>query len=408
MTNAPRVALFTDSYHEANGVARTTSALEAYAAAGERPLLIVHAGPATQLVETGSIVRLEVRRAERTSFSIEHDLRFDVALWRHARRVARVLKRFRPDVLHFTGPSDVGLLGAGVGYRLNIPMVGSWHTNLHEYGSRRLKLAWAAEAVRWRTRRWVERHALDAVLLFYRTPRVILAPNPEWLTILESRTGKPGYLMTRGVDVDLFAPSRRTRTDDDVNIGYVGRLSPEKNVRALAALERHLAGSSPRQVRFTIVGDGSEREWLRREMPHAEFTGVLRGRALADAYANMDLFVFPSETETVGNVILEAMASGVPSVAMARGGHRSIADPAATLIAGDEFEFIELASALVHDTGRRKTMAASARARATERSWTTVFDTVYRAYAAAILLAAAPHAVGDPLVRRSVEKQPSA
>ena len=76
-------------------------------------------------------------------------------------------------------------------------------------------------------------------------------------------------------------------------------------------------------MRFTIVGAGSEREWLRRHMLRAEFAGVLRGDALADAYAQMDIFAFPSETDTAGNAVLEAMASGVPAVVMAPGGQRS-------------------------------------------------------------------------------------
>src|SRR5215471_14881594 len=103
MIAAPRVALFTDSYHEANGVARTASALEAFVADRDLPLLIVHGGRSTQLVETGSVQRLELRRSP-LSFDLEHDLRFDLALWRHAARVTEVVRDFAPDVLHFTGP----------------------------------------------------------------------------------------------------------------------------------------------------------------------------------------------------------------------------------------------------------------------------------------------------------------
>src|SRR5262249_31102609 len=94
MIRVPRVALFTDSYYEANGVARTATALEAFAADQERPLLVVHGGTANQIVESGSVVRLELARWRSTSFNLDHDLRFDVALWRHACRVARVLRWF--------------------------------------------------------------------------------------------------------------------------------------------------------------------------------------------------------------------------------------------------------------------------------------------------------------------------
>jgi len=383
----PRVALFTDSYFEANGVARTATALEAFAWQRDRPLLIVHGGESTQLVESGSVVRLELGRSRRSSINLEHDLRVDCALWRHERRLANVLRWFRPDVLHFTGPSDVGQLGAFLGLRQRIPMVGSWHTNLHEYASRRLltKMGAFGERVCARVGSFVERHGLSIMMLFYSLPRVVLVPNEEWRQVIESRTKKPTFVMTRGVDTAWFNPARRNRSDSAVNIGYVGRLSTEKNVRALAALQDALWAAGIVETRFTIVGDGCEREWLRLRLPGAEFTGVIRGDRLADTYANLDLFVFPSETETVGNVVLEALASGVPVVAMARGGTRFIAGSTdAALLARNESEFIDLAVQVVRDRARRRAMGAAARGTALTRSWPAVFDVVYHAYDVAI------------------------
>src|SRR5262249_56443970 len=146
-----------------------------------------------------------------------------------------------------------------------------------------------------------------------------------------------------GVDTGGLSPDKRRRTDSVVNVGYVGRLSAEKNVRALASLARALAERGITDVRFTIVGDGSEREWLREQMPDAIFTGVLRGEALSAAYADMDLFVFPSETETVGNVVLEAMASGVPVAAMAQGGPKFVAGSSrGAVLARTQRELVEI------------------------------------------------------------------
>jgi glycosyltransferase involved in cell wall biosynthesis len=386
-TATPRVALFTDSYFEANGVARTATALESFAWQRDRPLLIVHGGESTQLVESGSVVRLELGRSRRSSVNLEHDLRVDLALWRHERRLAKVLRWFRPDVLHFTGPSDVGQLGAYLGLRQRIPMVGSWHTNLHEYASRRLltKMSGFGERTCAHVGSFVERHGLTIMMLFYSLPRVVLVPNEEWRQVFESWTKKPTFVMTRGVDTTCFNPARRTRCDSVVNIGYVGRLSTEKNVRALAALQDALWAAGIVETRFTIVGDGCEREWLRTRLPGAEFTGVIRGDRLADTYANLDLFVFPSETETVGNVVLEAMASGVPVVAMARGGTRFIAASTdAALLARNESEFVDFGVQVVRDRVRRRAMGAAARGTALTRSWTAVFDVVYHAYDVAI------------------------
>src|SRR5215510_11160891 len=202
-----KVALFSDSHYEANGVARTTCALESYAKSRDLPLLSVHAGPTTSLANEGSIVRLQLKRSRYSAFNIEHDLQFDVLLGRHLGRVLRALRGFAPDLLHFTGPSDVGLMGMLAGCRLGIPLVGSWHTNLHEYASRRLHLAWLPNRLRRRLKRTVEQRALDACMLFYRIPHVVLAPNSEWQRRLEAGTGRPSSVMSRGVNVDVFTPA---------------------------------------------------------------------------------------------------------------------------------------------------------------------------------------------------------
>jgi phosphatidylinositol alpha 1,6-mannosyltransferase len=386
-----RVALFSDSHYEANGVARTTGALENYAFDRQLPLLSVHAGPDGGIVEHGSLVRLELERRPLTSFRLEHDLSFDVTLWRHARRVARELRRCRPDVLHFTGPSDVGQLGAYLGHRLGIPMVGSWHTNLHEYAARRARLRWMPDTLRSLTRRAIERRILDATALFYRIPRVVLTPNEDLRPMLEYRTGRPVFQMSRGVDTGRFTPARRARTDAEVNIGYVGRLSPEKSVHVLPVIERAVADAvDPAGVRFTIVGDGREREWLQHHMTRAIFTGVLRGDALAAAYADMDVFVFPSQTETVGNVVLEALASGVPVVAMDQGGPRCVARSCeGAVLAADHDALTAAVCQLVREPAKREGMRTAARAWALGRSWDAIFDGVYRAYAAAVAIAGA-------------------
>ena len=130
--------------------------------------------------------------------------------------------------------------------------------------------------------------------------------------------------MRRGVDTRLFDPARRRRSDDTFRIGYVGRLTPEKNVRFLAELGVALKAKGQDNVEFVIVGEGSEEAWLRQNVPNVTCTGVLRGDALAEAYAGMDLFAFPSRTDTFGNVVLEALASGVPAVVTDGGGPKFI------------------------------------------------------------------------------------
>jgi phosphatidylinositol alpha 1,6-mannosyltransferase len=133
------------------------------------------------------------------------------------------------------------------------------------------------------------------------------------------------------------------------------------------------------------VGDGGERQWLERRMRRAEFTGVLRGEALARAYASLDLFVFPSQTDTFGNVVLEAQASGVPCLVSSRGGPKSVirtgADNGASgLVADTPREFLEAALGLMSRPERLNRMREAALARAREFSWEGVFECVYQTY----------------------------
>ena len=118
-----------------------------------------------------------------------------------------------------------------------------------------------------------------------------MAPNLELVEFLRRETGKPTYLMRRGVDTMLFSPTKRDAADGTFRFGYVGRLSSEKNVRLLPAIERALVAAGHTHFQFLIVGEGSERRWLEQQMTHADFLGVLRGEALARAYANMDLLI---------------------------------------------------------------------------------------------------------------------
>ena len=181
--------------------------------------------------------------------------------------------------------------------------------------------------------------------------------------------------MERGIDTELFSPQKRDRRDSAFTIGYVGRLSPEKNVRMLARLQRP-------DVRFLIVGQGSQREWLEANLANAEFTGVLRGEALARAYANMDAFVFPSETDTFGNVVLESLASGLPTMVTAGGGPKFLVKDGITgFVSKDASGFARAIDQLICDPDRRASMGRAAREYALGISWDSVFEKVYAAYA---------------------------
>jgi glycosyltransferase involved in cell wall biosynthesis len=194
--------------------------------------------------------------------------------------------------------------------------------------------------------------------------------------------------MPRGVDTELFSPLRRTRAAGDrtLVLGFVGRLSVEKNVALLAAVHDRLLERGFADFRFLIVGHGAEQQWLREHLAQASLPGVLRGVELARAYADMDLFVFPSHTDTFGNVVLEAMASGVPAIVTPAGGPRSIVEPGRTGIIADDAGFAEAVLELARDDARRAAMGRQAREYALGAGWDSVFEGVYARYAEALEL----------------------
>ncbi|MEO6817527.1 MAG: glycosyltransferase, partial [Edaphobacter sp.] len=168
--------------------------------------------------------------------------------------------------------------------------------------------------------------------------------------------------------------------DGSFVMGYVGRLSIEKNVALLIQVEHELAAMGLDQVRFVIVGHGSEEPSLRAALTRANFAGVLRGAELAQAYADMDVLVFPSHTDTFGNVVLEALASGVPAVVTCDGGPKFIVREGETgFIAADE-AFPAAIARLVQDRSLLQTMRRNARTYALGCSWDAVFERVYAGY----------------------------
>jgi phosphatidylinositol alpha 1,6-mannosyltransferase len=396
MNPPPRVAFFTDSFHEVNGVAHTSRHFDAFARRRSLPFLNVHAGPKTVLSSDGPVWTLELNRSP-AGISLEHDMSFDLMFWRHRRKVAAALKEFGVELIHITGPSDVGILGMTLAHELGLPLVASWHTNIHEFGARRLSkmLSFLPGGMRQPITSFTENDVILALSVrYYQIARVLLAPNLELVDLLHKRTGKPAFLMQRGVDTVLFSPEKRDRKDQILTIGYVGRLSPEKSVRVLRDVELGLKAAGVSNFRILIVGDGHERAWLQSNLSTAEFTGIIRGEELARAYAGMDIFAFPSHTDTFGNVILEALASGVPAVVTDGGGPKYLINPGVTgFVAADTPEFVQHVVTIARDSQMLERMRIRAREFALCRYWNRIFDQVYDAYE--YCLRAQRHSLGD-------------
>ena len=400
MNSCPRVAFLPDTFHEINGVAHTSRQLQSFARRRDIPFLSIHCGPVTQITSEGTVTVVQLKRGP-ASINLDSHLDADPFLLRYGSDVIEQVKSFGADLVHITGPGDMGGLGCYVAWKLNLPLVISWHTSLHEYAGRRLErlLHVFGEVASVKAGHAVEHLSMDMLTWFYRKARVILAPNNDLVQMLAEVTHRPVFLMKRGVDTTLFSPSRRNRTNGTFRIGYVGRLTPEKNVRFLAELNKTLTSLGRTNFDFLIIGQGSEEAWLRQQMPNAVFTGVLRGEKLADAYAKMDLFVFPSKTDTFGNVVLEALSAGVPAVVTSEGGPKFLVQNGVTgFVAVSDWEFATSVNKIMADVGLHQRMRDAARQYACAQSWDAVFEDVFRAYSTCLNEAPGPLTKESPLL----------
>jgi phosphatidylinositol alpha 1,6-mannosyltransferase len=383
----PRVAYLPDTFYEINGVAHTSRHFEAFARRRNIPFFCLHPGKkgsAIQEQQQGELTTLEIPRGSPISFRIEKDLTFDPAFLRHKKFLEERLRAFRPDIVHVTGPSEPGILGAWLAKNLKVPLVAAWHTNLHEYAAQRsgwfLRMLPSSQRVS--AEKKIEDASLFACARFYKLAEVLFAPNVDLCRLLEKSTGRHCALMPRGVETIAFSPEYRDRTGTDGSfvLGFCGRLSIEKNVFLLTRIRTELMARGITNFRFLIVGHGKEEGPLRQQLPNADFTGVLRGNDLARAYANMDLFVFPSHTDTFGNVVLEALASGVPAVVTPDGGPRYIVKDGETGLIATDDEFSDAVARLMHDRALYAQMRSAARLYALSASWDAVFEGVYSTY----------------------------
>jgi glycosyltransferase involved in cell wall biosynthesis len=377
-----RVAFFADSFLEVNGAAMTSQRLVRYAKKNGYPFLCIHAGKETASTRSGSVSYLSLKRSP-VAIKLDEDLAYDPLFQRYTSRVLRELVKFRPDLLHITGLNDVSIIGAYLGWKMQLPIIGSWHTNLHEFAAHRLAkmFSFMPDSAVSKMTNLAERKILDGSVLYYKMPKVVLAPNKELVDLLGKGTNRKAFLMTRGVDTEVFSPAKRTVNDNIFRFGFVGRLRAEKSVRMLAPLENELIKAGKTNYKFLIVGEGSEREYLEKNLKKAEFTGFLKEEQLSKAYANMDVFVFPSKTDAFGNVIQEANASGVPAIVTNQGGPKFIVRHNETGFVAENFkDFVKFSLELMDNPVKLLKMKRAAREYAHSRSWDVVFESVYRAY----------------------------
>jgi len=296
-------------------------------------------------------------------------------------RAYQDLQRWRPTLIHAATPFGMGIAGRSCARALGVPLVTSYHTSFNEY-ARHYHLG-LLSGPGWGYIRWFHNGGVRTYV-----------PTRAVLDELHGLGFERLAVWGRGVEADRFHPSFRRAAwrarlgagADTVVVAYVGRLAAEKGLdSALGAMHRlaHRApGTSPpgqAPIVFAVAGDGPYAQHCRRSAPPppaVHFVGRLEGRALSEFYASADVFIFPSSTDTFGNVLLEAMASGLPVIGADAGPTREILACGGGVIVprGDAAALADAVDALADDPGRRALIAAAGRAYAAACTWDRIFD----------------------------------
>lgn len=315
--------------------------------------------------------------------------------------VGRLQRRFaarRPSLVHVATQGPLGRAAVLAASRLGIPVTADFRTNFHWY-SRYYRLGWFEPLV------------CAYLRSFHRHAQATFVPTRAVRAQLLGQGFERIEVQGRGVDTVQFSPARRSAAlralwgvqDDAANVMlYVGRLAAEKNVRlALRAFEAARARAPA--TRMVVVGDGPLRKRLQAEFPAARFVGMQRGEALAAHYASADVFLFPSLSETFGNVTLEAMASGLAVLAFdAAAAAEHIRHGWSGLVAapGDEAGFIDQACRLAASPARNPALLPALRAHGREAALTVRWEAVLRRFEGRLLHFAAGSA--ETAVRHAV------
>ena len=383
-----RVAVVTETYPpEVNGVAATVSRIvEGLHSRGHLlQVLRPHQGESDGVPDAAGLAHRRLRGLPIPRYP---GLRLGLPA---QRRLQALWAGQRPDVVHVVTEGPLGWSATRAAMRLGLPLVSDFRTNFHAY-SAHYGMAWLGAPILAYLRRLHNRCACTMV------------PTEAVRGELQAQGFERLRVVSRGVDRQRFDPARRSAglrshwgadSDDPVAL-YVGRLAPEKNLGVMLQAFQAMKAVDPRW-RLVLVGDGPELRSLQQRCPDAIFAGVRHAEDLAAHYASADLFLFPSLTETFGNLVPEALASGLPLIAYEQAAAAQLLQsaPDGQLVKpGDGLGFVAAARDLAQDTARRIRLAAGARDRTALMGWSVVVEAVEAEYLAAIAARYSPSALG--------------
>ncbi|MCV2365664.1 glycosyltransferase family 1 protein [Paucibacter sp. DJ1R-11] len=304
----------------------------------------------------------------------------------------------RPDVVHIATEGALGWSALQAAVHLKLPVSSDFRTNFHAY-SRHYGIGWLYKPI------------MAYLRKFHNRTQCTMVPTEALKRDLEAGGFKQLTVVSRGVDIQQFSPGRRSAAlraewgvaEDDLVVVYVGRLAPEKNLATLTAAFEAVLQVQPR-ARLVVVGSGPQQAELQARWPQAIFAGQRKGEDLAAHYASGDLFLFPSLTETFGNVTTEAMASGLPVLAfdyaaaaqLIRNGENGVLAPM-----DDTAAFVRAATHLAGQPALRRQMGAAAALTASELDWSTIVARFEGVLDTVMLRAAQPVSLSPGLVGKT-------
>lgn len=366
------MALFTGNYNYIkDGVALTLNRLVAFLLKRGIPVLVfAPTGPVPAFESVGDLVSVP-------SLPIPTRSEYRIATG-FPKAAQQRLKNFRPTLIHIAVPDVAGYRALKIAEKWDIPVVASYHTRYDTY------LRFYGLGIFEKLGQAYLRH-------FYSQVRRVYPPSESMADIIRSQ-GQSQHVevWARGVDSELFSPDKRGMAwrrslgigDDEVAVSFAGRLVKEKNTGVTVRVLNRLRQKGVK-VRPLIVGDGPEMAAMKSALPDGVFTGFLHGDDLARAYASSDIFFFPSESETFGNVTLEAMASGLPAVNAISSGSNSLVIEGETgflVSARDEAGLAARIETLARDEALRQRMGGAARKRALTFSWDAILAGLVESY----------------------------
>jgi glycosyltransferase involved in cell wall biosynthesis len=374
-----RVALFTDTFApDVNGAALTLARWTEYLREHRVPCIVF--APEGDRTQPGGP---DVERFRSIPFFLYKECQLAIP---NAKQINNRLRAFSPTIIHVATPFNLGLFGASYAAKHHIPLVASYHTHFDKY-------------LDYYRLRWLEPALWKYMLWFHRNCERIYVPSRSTYTELKSRGFRNLEIWSRGIDSNLFSPAgKREQLWSKWNIRprkhiilYVGRLAPEKGIDVLMESFKRLPERLRSESVLIVAGDGP----LSRGLDAAahglpadtvQRLGFVTGKDLAQWYAAADLFLFPSATETFGNVVLEAMASGTAVIGAGEGGVKDLISHGNNgwlCPANDAAAFSEAAAILLDNDALRCKLAEAGRETSKAHSWDSIFGRLLASYRSA-------------------------